>query len=65
MNLLGWVILFLFAWHLVGVIVLTTIDRDGRLLAWVNTAPYGLDMLALTLWPYLFYRYLRSKHERS
>jgi hypothetical protein len=47
-------------WHLVGAIVLASIDREGRITAWADKAPYGLDTFILSAWPFIVYHYYRG-----
>jgi hypothetical protein len=46
---------------ILGVVVLSTLDRDGRLLAWFKEAPrdFGglIPMLALQCWPWIAWAY--------
>lgn len=50
------------AWILVGCIVLASIDKYGRLLAWLDEAPaVGLGTLAILAWPTWLFLHLKQQ----
>ena len=58
------VFLVILAWHLIGAMVLASIDGDGALKKWADNAPLGLDMLVLTAWPIILVFWWKFRHDR-
>jgi len=62
MNLMLKILIGVAAWHVIGAAALAAADDEaGHLYQWVSRAPYGLDMLCLTVWPVIIYFYRFSK----
>jgi len=62
-----WIIILalLFAWDLIGCVVLTLIDdENGSLLKWADKAPYGIDMFFPFFFPVFLFYWIKRKKQR-
>ena len=59
---LAWIVSIAFANLIVGIVVFSQIDKDGRILEWMREAPHWICKVAvIETWPWFLWMHLRAK----
>jgi hypothetical protein len=65
-DIILWVLIILLLNLFLGMIVLSAVDKDERLLHWVRLAPYNfLNVLVIELWPLMLVLYFKEFRDKK